>query len=153
MYSAVNWRAFASLSGELRDVKNPAEFERFKFFISRFPAKKTTPHVVTEISRRIFKTKQAQRERKGIWESVYRAFDDLGMHEEFFSLATMPSDLVGRLGAADVSLIQLGKELGETRHKILTVDGPFAFECIQAGLEAVLLSRMLAAEDPNAYTD
>lgn len=153
IYSAVKERAFASLTGQLRDVKNKAQFDRLEFFISQFPGKTTTPHVVTEISRRILKTKQAERERRGIWESVYGVFAKLGMREELIMLATMPLELVGRLGAADVSLIQVGRELVRTRRKILTVDGPFVSECFNAGVQAVVLSSMLKADDPNAYTD
>ena len=153
VYSAVNRRAFTSLSGELRDVKNRAEFERLEYFISRFPARTTTPNVVTEISRRILRTKRAERERKAIWETVYRVFADLDMREELVMLATMPLELVGRLGAADVSLIQLGKTLVKTRRKILTVDGPFVSECFNAGLQAVVLSNLMAVEDPITYTD
>lgn len=153
VYSAVYKRNFTSLRRELREVKNPAEFERLDYFISRFPERTTTAHVVAEISRKILGTKQEAREREAIWETVYRVFADLGMHEKLVILATMPLELVGRLGAVDVSLIQLGKDLVKARRKIFTVDGPFVSECFNAGIQAVVLSNLMAAEDRNAYTD
>jgi hypothetical protein len=153
VYVAVDNRRFTSLSGELHHVTNRAQFEKLYQFISSYPARTTTAHVVAEISRRIRNAKRREKERLGLWEIVFGAFRDLGISEKLVLLSEMELEVVGRLGAVDAGLIQLARRFPNSRKKLFVEDKDFAAECFKADLDAVVLSHLIDAEDLSGYVD
>jgi hypothetical protein len=153
VYVAVDNRRFTSLGGELPHVRNRTQFEKLYKFISSFPARTTTAHVVAEISRRIRNAKRKEEERLGLWEIVFGAFRDLGISEKLVLLSDMELEVVGRLGAVDAGLIQLARRFPNSRKMLFVEDKDFAAECFKAHLHAVVLSNFIEAEDLSGYMD
>ena len=154
LFHAVKKEKIASLGPELRHVTDDARFERLECFIFRFQKRTTTLHVIAEISGRIIRTKPKQNEegRQRIWRIAYKLLVDMKMDEEIIRISTMPLELVARVGAVDVSVLRLGSNLIPNRPRIFTVEDRLAAECSSAGLKAVVLSHLLAADDPLVYT-
>jgi hypothetical protein len=150
---AVDQRRFTSLGQERRFVRKPTQFDRLRSFISNYPTRVTTAHVVAEISHRIRNTKRKEREQFRIWETVHGVFHDLKIAERLVLLSEMDRQLVGRLGAIDAGLLQLGQRYTTTRKKIFLEDERFAAECFKAKLSAVVLSNLIETEDLSGYID
>jgi hypothetical protein len=150
---AVDQRRLTSLGEERRFVRKPAQFDRLRSFIYRYPTRATTAHVVAEISHRIRNTKQKERERFRLWETVHGVFRDLMIGEKLVLLSEMDRQIVGRLGAIDAGLIQLGQRYTTSRKKMFIEDKHFAAECYKANLDAVVLSNLVETEDLSGYID
>jgi|SRR5579864_4336296 len=150
---AVEKRSLTSLGQQRHFVRKPAQFDKLQYFISEYPTRATTAHVVAEISHRIRNTKQKERERFRLWETVHSVFRELMIVEKLVLLSEMDRQIVGRLGAIDAGLIQLGQRYATSRKKIFIEDKHFAAECFKAKLDAVILSNLVEAEDISMYID
>jgi len=146
LYLAVHQLHFKSLQPELRFVRTALEYERLTQFISSFGTKTTTPHVVAEISRKTRET-----ERKGhalIWGVVYDEFNGMRMAEKLVELRGMPQELVAKIGAVDVSILNTGLDALFGKPLVLTVDAALASECRKQGVEARMLSEIVNGHNP-----
>ena len=146
LYSAVHNLYFKRLEPELRFVRTALEYRRLTEFISSFPRRTTTPHVVAEISRKTRGT-----ERKGhaqIWGIVYEEFRQMRMDEELVKLLSMPRDLVAKMGVVDVSIRDLGLRLASTQPLVLSVDSALVSECQKQRVEVRLLSEVISGLNP-----
>jgi len=134
---------FASLEGELQHLREHSSYEALSKFVAHFHGKTTTPHVVAEISARITRAT----DRKGqpaVWNLVYHEFSSMGMDEGVMKLLEMPQELVARIGAVDVSILELGRSLNSAQPLVLSVDTALIAECKRAGLQALHLWEVIS---------
>ena len=68
------------------------------------------------------------------------------MNEETFELLKMPVELVSQIGAADVGLVKIASLLAPRASTVLSIDGALIAKCKDAGLQAVHLWEVVAAE-------
>ena len=153
LYEAVYARGFARLRNERHFVTERADFDKLNYFISQYPNRVTTAHVIAEISHKIRNLKQAETERSRLWEAVHSVFHELTISEKPVNLSDMDRQIVARIGAIDAGLIRLGQRYSATRKRIFIEDQPFAAECAKAGLRPVMLSHLIEAADIRPYID
>ena len=68
------------------------------------------------------------------------------MDEQTVELLGMPMELVAKLGATDGGLIKVASRLGPRASTVLSIDRALIAECKDAGLQAVHLWEVVAAE-------
>ena len=147
LYSAVRPPLrFARLTGDLKYLRSERSYQRLSEFVGSFRRKTTSPHVVAEISTRIIRTEQ--KGWRAIWGLVYREFSSMGMDEESLKLLEMSQELVTNLGAVDVSILEIGRRLGQSNPLILTIDSHLIAECSRAGVSTKHLREVVAGENP-----
>jgi hypothetical protein len=144
LYNAVHGPlGFASLRGELLHLLDHSSYQRLSKFIGDFQRKVTTPHVVAEISSRITRMKE-EKGKAAVWGLVYNEFSSMGMDENVMRLLDMPQDLVAKIGAVDVSILELGRSFTSPRPLILSIDKILIAECNRAGLSSMHLWEVIA---------
>lgn len=142
LYLAVRDLKFEILRGELTHLRAESDYRMFTEFVAAFGRKTTTPHVVAEISSKITRTERQG--RSAIWRLVYDEFSAMRMDESVLKLLEMPADLVGEIGAVDVSVLRLGSSLGRPS-LVISTDERLIAECKRAGLEAEDMWEVIAS--------
>lgn len=142
LYSAVHDLKFRSLEGELHHITKSSQHKKLTEFISRFPRRTTSSHVVAEVGAWIKRTKPAG--HGDIWRIVRDEFIAMNMDEMALKLLEMRFGEVIDKGVADASVLQLGLRLAERSPQVLTVDTALATECKRSGINAVNLWEIIA---------
>lgn len=75
---------------------------------------------------------------------VYNEFSAMGMDEKTIELLQMPKELVAKLGAVDVSVLELGSSFAPGSSIILSIDNTLIAECNRAGFSAKHLYEAIA---------
>jgi hypothetical protein len=140
LYSAVRDLRFESLRPYLHHVTNDASYQRLTEFVTSYPRRTTTAHVIAEISSHIMRTNHAGQSE--IWGIVYREFSLMGMDEHLLKLLDMRQELVADIGAADASVLNLGKKFVHQNSLVLSIDSTLVKECKHAGVDAKHLTEI-----------
>jgi|SRR5208282_6107653 len=144
LYSAVENLGFASLKKEMQFLQTKNRYENLAGFISNFRQRKTTPHVVSEMSSWILRTFESG--RANIWRLVFEEFTRMHMDEQTIELVRMPCESVIKLGATDTGLLEAASELGAWSTTVLSIDHALIAECRGAGLHALHLRDVVEAD-------
>lgn len=144
LYAAVENLGFASQERNLQFLHSEGRYKNLAAFISNFKERFTTPHVISEISTWIVRNFDTG--RSDIWRLVFDEFRRMRMNEETFELLKMPVELVSQIGAADVGLVKIASRLAPRASTILSIDGALIAKCKDAGLQAMHLWEVVAAE-------
>jgi hypothetical protein len=142
LYRAVHNLSFEKLNSELHHLTTVASYDNFSRFVASFSQKTTSPHVVAEISSKVIRT--AKHGQEDIWTMVYNEFSAMGMDEKTIELLQMPKELVAKLGAVDVSVLELGSSFAPGSSIILSIDNTLIAECNRAGFSAKHLYEAIA---------
>lgn len=144
LYAAVHDLGYARLEPDLQFLRSGEGYRNLTAYLAQFRYRMTTPHVVAEMSARIYREiKNGQEE---VWKLVYSEFTKMGMDEKTLRLLLMPEDLVVSMGVVDVSLLKVASSMEPGSSTVLSIDGDLIAECRRASLLAQHLSEIIWAE-------